>query len=369
MLHKALQFSSLTLLWLTLPILLLVVPIAGLPAFGVLSIGYVVLMPLLVGWQMWLARRSKLQNIIGLTGFILAAIGALGCAAPAGPLYMLIASVVAAGLCFIIGQTKHNSAFYYLAAACVYLAIAQLTMLAYLGPDSYAATFSALGILTFALGYKVTKTSEPDGATLRYIGLVGPFLASLLCVLGGAADEAPIVALALGGLLLGTESILTKSLVLLELAGCIVLAAYNWLLVTSHIFQVHYFILPWAVYFAYLSVKHNLPDHETEHNVLLALALAVITFPLALIATFPDGALYGLELIFVGLTLSIVGSALPSMLTLWWGLSAAFIEALYILPKFILPSSDIPFITGSVGLVVVAISVLIHAGGRREEED
>jgi hypothetical protein len=175
----------------------------------------------------------------------------------------------------------------------------------------------------------------------------------------------PILSLAAAGGLFWIEAYVQGSRVRQEIAGGVLLATYCWLMVYNHIVEVQLYSLPWAAYFAFLAARRSAESEQLSRNVLVGTALAALTFPITIQALSPTGQIYGIELIFIGLFLMVIGSSQLMRLVLWWGAGTAAIEGLYLLPKYFAPDSQYPTIFGLLGLAAFACIVMYVA--RRQD--
>jgi hypothetical protein len=211
-------------------------------------------------------------------------------------------------------------------------------------------------LVLFAVGYQLDTEHAEIGAVIRMSALAGPFLGTLVTLATGDAGQMPMICLLVGGGLLLAESILENSLSVAIIAGSIILAAFDWLLVQTRVFEVQIYALPWTIYFAYLA--RRLHTSNSAHFAYMSLALATITLPIMAEASSEKGIFYGFEVIGVGLALAFIGSLTLNTLMMWWGVSVTVIEILYLVPKYFFPDSQLPLICGALGLVAIAVSVM-----------
>jgi hypothetical protein len=301
--------------------------------------------------------------------YCLAGILAIAVAFFAGSLPLSLIALVAALIGYRLSYLEKWSGLILASVGAVYVGAAQLVPIDQWPRLGYALVLMVAGTLIFGFGQILaTKEEEEErGLQLRQAGMVGPFLGSLIGLAAGDQSQVTIMALAVGGGLLFAEGYIEFSQATEEIAGGIIIAAYEWLLVSSGATIIFAYTLPWVIYFAYLA--HMRKPDSLGHDVMVGLALAVLTIPVAIVALGSGGDIYGLGLVLAGLVISIVGSVQLSPLVTWWGAGTVLIEGAYILPKYLAPNTELPFIAGAIGLVIFAIAVMVHMNREEAEED
>lgn len=304
-----------------------------------------------------------------VTVYILAGLAAIGVAAFAGSVTLALVALVAALIGYRLSYLEKWSGLIFASVGAVYAGAAQLVPIDQWPRLGFALVLMVGGTLIFALGQILSTKEEQEerGLQLRQAGMVGPFVGSLVGLAAGDQSQITIMALAVGGGLLLAEGFIEGSQSTEEIAGGIIIAAYEWLLVSSGASLIFAYTLPWVIFFAYLA--HMRKPDSLGHDVMVGLALAVLTIPVAIEALGSGGDVYGLGLVLAGLVISIVGSVQLSSLVTWWGAGTVLIEGAYILPKYLAPNTELPFIAGGIGLVIFAIAVMVHMNHEEPDEN
>jgi hypothetical protein len=303
----------------------------------------------------------------GVTVYCLAGLMAVAVASFAGSVTLSLVALVGALIAYRLSYLEKWTGLIFASVGGLYVGVVQIVPIDQWPRLGFAAVLMVTGTLIFAFGQIISSKEEERGLQLRQAGMVGPFLGSLVGLAAGDQSQVTIVALAVGGGLLFAEGFIEGSQSSEEIAGGIIIAAYEWLLVSSGAELVFAYTLPWVIYFAYLA--HVRKAESLGHDVMVGLALAVLTIPIAIAALSPGGDIYGLGLVLAGLVISIVGSVQVSQLVMWWGAGTVLIEGAYILPKYLLPNTEWPFIAGGIGLAIFAIAVMVHMNHEEPDED
>jgi hypothetical protein len=326
--------------------------------WGHISFGFLVLTPMLIWLRSRLRGRSGLTVGLAVTGYVLSLLASFITALLSGSDTLLWVSLIAAMLMYWLSYFERRADLGYVAITIAYLGLSQLVTALQWPEGAYAAILVASGVSFYALGYVLSNRvgDQEHSQALRVGGVVGPFLGTLLSLTGGPS-QVPILCLASAGGLFWVEALVQKSRVRQELAGGVLLATYCWLLAYNHITEIQIYSLPWVAYFAYLASR-RLPTEQISRSVLVGAALASLTFPIAVQSFGATGQLYGLELIFIGLVLMVIGASQLHRLVLWWGAGTSVIEGLYLLPRYFAPDSQYPTIFGLLGLAAFAVVVI-----------
>lgn len=329
---------------------------------GQVAIGYLILVPILIWWRTRLRGWPDAGDGLGVSGYVLALIASFVAAVISGPQTLLGISLAAAAVMNWLSYFEKRPDLSYVAITATYLGLTQVVTTQHWPEGAYAAILVASGVVFYLIGYLLENADPKRSQAFRLGGVIGPFLGTLLS-LTGSPSQIPILCLAGAGGLFWVEAYLQRSRVRQELAGGVLLATYCWLLAYNHISEVQIYSLPWAAYFAYLASRRG-PTQELARSILISAALAALTFPIALQSLSDTGQLYGMELIFLGLVLMVIGASQLQRLVLWWGAGTSAIEALYLLPKYFAPDSQYPLIFALGGLAVFAVVVMFTQGRR-----
>jgi hypothetical protein len=307
----------------------------------------------------WWARRIRYLDAsgpaVGVFGYSTALIMAVGAAAIPSSTSLFWGALAGALGFYLISVYERQAGFVFLAGIAFYVALFQPAIIF----DSNLSVTAVLLLLgggaVYGLGH-VDADAERAKA-LRYTGVCGPFLGACLGFSDGLDHVEPVLALAGGGGLLYAEADREDQPVLKEVAGAIVIVAFNWFCAVYDVTQVQAYTLPWAAYMAFLGYRRRAGGHAA-YDVWVALALAILTFPLAGQALASDGQLYGLLLIIEALALVITGMALSYRLVTIWGIATLVIEVLYQMRDilFALPKY---FISAALGLGLLAAAIVM----------
>lgn len=312
-------------------------------------------------WRLSITAWPQTAQDTAAATTLLGLLGAIAAAMAAGAEYLMLVSAAAACMVMFLAQYEKQSLnLVYMGTGLVYLALTQAVVVLGLPAWAFGPVVMLPAILLFAVGYHLMSEHPAEGQVLRYAGLVGPFVGVLVTVVVGNAGQTPMVCLAVGGALVLFEALIENSLYMGIIAGGMMLGALNWVLVYYHIYEAQLYALPWVIYFAWLARK--LGRSTTTGTVFECLALAALTLPIMAEATADSGVYYGMEAVGLGLVMAVVGSVMVDSLVSWWGIGVALIEALYLVPRYFWPGSQIPLICGAAGLVALAISVMVRLG-------
>lgn len=333
-------------------------------SFGVLQAGdmsglaaalLLALVPALVWWSRRLVGWPESGRTVGQSGYTMALVLALVTAFFSSPTVVLEVGLAAAAAWYIISLTEREAILIYAAAATLYLSMFQPGFI-YTWDSIYTVLLLlATGGVLYAIG-----AVEPDverSTALRYSGLIGPFLGALAGLFTSSGRIEPALSLAAGGGLLWIESKRLSESSIRELAIAIWVLSLNWACAVWGVTQVQAYTLPWAAYVALLAYRHRHEGMEV-YNGFIAVALAILTIPLAGQALADDGQLYGLFLIIEAIMLVFLGIALSNKLIRSWGIATLVIEVLYqmkdvflALPKYL--------ISAGLGLALLVIAIVL----------
>jgi hypothetical protein len=141
------------------------------------------------------------------------------------------------------------------------------------------------------------------------------------------------------------------------LAYGVLILSLNWFCVAGEYTQTQLYTIPWAVFFAVLAYRRRDRGHDV-YDMFTAVALAVLTLPLAGQALGENGQIYGLLLILEALGLVFLGIGLSYRLITLWGVSTLVLEVLYQLRDFFnaLPKY---LISAFLGLVLLGVAIVL----------
>ncbi len=324
--------------------------------WGALAAAYLVLAGALVAWREKLRGWPESGDATGIAGYALALLLAVLAAAASGASALLLTGLaVGLSLYALSYRESAASACVYLAAASVALALLQLPELANWPAGSSATILLLAGAAFYGLG--LVAPDHARAQALRYSGVAAPFAGAVFGLVTALDSNAPIAALAVGALLLFAEGRRAARPGVQELAGGVMLVAFNWYLGRQNVTQTQFHTLPWAAYLAFLAYRRRHLGRSVYDLFTLA-ALAVLTFPIAGQALADDGQLYGLELIFIAIALVLVGAAIKYKLLAWWGAATLVAEVLYQLRDFFyaLPKY---FISAGLGLALLVVAIVL----------
>lgn len=368
--RKAGSAAAVAIALLGAPWLALLLSPTGLEGgYGFVAGAYLVVAGIAWWWRTGVLEAPGRVQFFPTATTVLALAAALLASLVAGPFSLMIVSVSASCLIFAIAEYEKRPGLIYWGSGLIYLALTQIVGLGGLPSWNYGLVTLALGLLLFGFGAKTGRDQAKFAAALRYGGLIGPFLGVLLTIGVDGAGEMPMLCLALGGGLVLVEAFIENSIFMAVIAGGLVLAAYDWLLVYGGVVEAQLYSLPWIAYFTYLAYRTW--KNPTARVSYVSLALATLTLPMMAEASGDGGIYYGAEVVFIGMTLAIIGSATSNLLITWWGGGVALLEILYLVPKYLWPGSEIPLICFSLGLAALAIAAMVRMSRPdiRDEED
>ena len=207
---------------------------------------------------------------------------------------LAVVSLVIALVAYRLSFLEKWTGLVFVSIGGVYIGVSQLVPLNQWANSGFAAVLMMAGIVVFALGQIVSAKDPERGVVMRQAGLVGPFLGCIVGLAAGDQSQITIVALAVGGGVLFAEGYIEGSTSTEEIAGAIIIAAYEWLLASAGAQMVYAYTLPWVIYFAYLA--HVRKEGSLGRDVMTGLALAALTFPIVVQSVSAGGDIYGLEL-------------------------------------------------------------------------
>jgi hypothetical protein len=322
---------------------------------GRLAAAYIVTSVILFGWRYLLRPITKPGDIVGVAGYLLALLAAVISAAASGNQPLLVVSLLVSAALFAASYYEQNRDFVYLAAASLYLASIQIVPIAHFYPGAYCTTLTVVGVIMYAVAI-TWKESNGRADALHVAGLVGPYAAAAFGF-SGSLGLAPAISLGVAGLITMVQGYRRHLTYVMEIAGAVLLASFDWVLSIQNVTQTQVYTVPWAVYFAALAYRRR-GGKQSDKDSFTILALATLTLPIAGQALSSTGQLYGLELILVGLGISIAGSSTRYRLLLWWGVATLVAEVLYqlrdyldALPKYV--------ISAALGLALLAAAIVL----------
>ncbi len=272
--------------------------------------------PVLVWWARRMRGWPDSGEAVGVAGYLLAMILALGAAAFSSSTALFGVGLAVAGMLYALSITEHRSEFIYGAAASLYLGLSQLAVIYNWNIASTSLALLLAGAALYALG----AVEEDSGRSLamRYSGLIGPFIGAFLGIDQEAHRVEPVVALAVAGGLLFAEAKRQTQPLLQEVAGGVLILSLNWFMNIIDVTQLQLYTVPWALYVAYLAYRRRDRGHEVLDGFVVV-SLAILTIPLASQALGENGQGYGLLLIFEAIALVFLGMGLKYRLITMWG--------------------------------------------------
>jgi hypothetical protein len=283
---------------------------------------------ILVLWRLVLSGLDESFDTVGVAGYLIALLLALGFAVEGGPLAtMAVGLAVAAGLYYLSYWEPPPAAFVYAASIVAGYALLQVTDLFGWPISVHSLILASFGAALFLIG----SYSDDDQRThaFVYAGLVLAFMGVYPGLLNPVPPLEPVLALAVGGMLLRVEARRQNRAATAELAGGIVVIALAWLLRHYHITEIQWYTLPFAAYFARLAYHRRDLDDPAAPDLFTAISLAFLTIPLAGQALTSGSQGYGLILIFEALGLITIGNAINYRLVTLWGAFTLTAAGLY----------------------------------------
>jgi hypothetical protein len=295
---------------------------------------YVGAAAILVLWRLVLSGLGESFDTVGVAGYLIALLLALGFAVEGGPLAtMTVALAVAGGLYYLSYWEPPPAAFVYAAAIVAGYALLQVTDIFGWPISIHSLILAGLGLVLYLTG--AYSDDDQRAHALRYGGLVLAFMGVYPGLLSPVPPLEPVVALAVGGLLLRAEARRQNRPATAELGGGIAVLALAWLLRHYRITEIQWYTLPFAAYFARLAYHRRDADDPAAPDLFTAISLAFLTIPLAGQALTSGGQGYGLILIFEALGLIIIGNAINYRLVTLWGAFTLTAAGLYQFLTFI----------------------------------
>ncbi len=324
--------------------------------WSAVSIALLAEVPALVWWTRFMRGWPDSAEQVGVFAYVSALALAVFTAAVSSVNALSAVAIAVAVIFFVLSYTEGQPLFVYGEAISLYVAALQQAAIFHLDPAvAGPLLFLLAGAGLYAFGY--TESDARRSEALRYSGLAGPFLGSLFGLYQETQHLAPVAALAGGGALLWAEARRQAQPVVAEVAGGVLVLAFNWFTSVEGVTQTQAYTLPWAAYIAYLAYRRRDRGHEA-YDGLVGLALAVLTLPLAGQALADDGQVYGLILIGVALALVFLGMSINYRLLTIWGAATLVAEVLYqlrdffyALPKYV--------ISATLGLALLAVAIVL----------
>jgi len=317
--------------------------------------------PLLVWWSRRMHGWPDSGTAAGVGSYLLALLLALITAGLSSSTALMVAAAVIAGILYGLSIFEHRAEFVYGAAASLYIALMQLSVINNWRTTTDAITLLLAGAALYALG--TVEADSGRARALRYSGLAGPYLGALIGV--GEDRIEPVLALTTGGLLLFAEGQRATEPLVQEFAGSVLVVAFNWLLSVANVGQTQAYTVPWAAFVGYLGYRRRERGHDV-YDIFTVVALGILTIPLAGQALGENGQGYGLLLILEGLALVFLGMAASYRLITLWGTTTLVLEVLYQLRDFFYA---LPKYVISAGLGLALLVVAIVMLQRRKSDD
>jgi hypothetical protein len=297
---------------------------------------YVVAALALVLWRLIIAGLGESFDTVGVAGYFLAFLIALGYAVESGPAAVLGVGLAIAACLFYLSRWEPPAAgFVYAASLVAGYALTQIPDLLGWPLATNALILAGSGVALYLVGRHVAE-GDSRGPALCYAGLVLAFLGVYPGLLSFTPPLEPTLALATAAVLLWTEGLRQGRLLVAELGGGLIILAFDWVLRHYGVHEIQWYTLPFAAYFAHLAYRRRELEHDT-YDLLAGLALAFLTIPLAGQALAPDGQGYGIALVFESLGLISLGSAINYRLVTLWGALTLITAGLYQLGHIMAP--------------------------------
>ena len=327
------------------------------PEHDWLMIAFILLVevPALVWWARRMAGWPESGTEVGIAGYL----GALGLALGAAMLEssgaLLGVGLVVAIAAAYLSRTESRPAYLYVAGGSLYLGLAQIVPLADWSWSVASLIVLAAGVALYTIGTQISDTDRSNA--LRYVGVAGPVIGAIIGIGLGEKHLEPVLALAVASLLLMAEAHRQSESTLHEVGAGGLVLSFNWLMAVVGSSETQLYTVPWAAYVAYLGYRHRDQGRSTIDGI-AALALGILTIPLALQALASDGQGYGLLLILEALARVFAGMGLRYKLVTIWGVTVLVLEVLYqmrdvfyALPKYL--------ISAGLGIALLAVAIVM----------
>jgi hypothetical protein len=333
----------------------------------VLSLSYAALGILLFAVRHFVSKWQDKSTLLGYFGYMIALVISLITVLSSGqPLAIALIFLLHAIVFFALNYLEDQTFLVAVAAFFFYVFAVQFGLYVKVAPESIVWYLVVSGVIQFLISFLISDVKRSK--ILSYAGLAGPYAGAIF---GSTYSDsvAPIISLALAGIMTLVKGIQENNRIIKYVAAGIITWAIEWFLSFLKVSELQVYMVISAAYFGLLAYLQSKAKDQVGETVLTVFSLAFLTVPL-LFQTFdsPNAPVYALVLGIESIALIGLGIGISNKLLRNWGISALVIDVLYqsrdviaTIPKWL--------IIGIVGiLILIGATYLLSKREKNEEK-